>query len=434
MGNTSVGGFGGRLQSFLGGLVGFLFRQVTALILLSVALLTLSLILNIFLRWLVLPSGSLSYERALYFDYTQPVPTAVTYIKEWPGEEQPTGLLSKQAFGEGDVKNVGFLGQGQAYGVSLHLHVPESTVNQNVGMFQVTMELITTRGEVVASQSQPCMLRYRSVLMTVLTNFLRLPLLPFYDSEEVQDLYLNLFPYKVEKRALPLAGVQVKLHPRFGRRTPPQVYSAHVIVDLHVSFFLRLLHRFALSTLGVGVITVFLFLFAFSLFVIAIVYFCTSDLTSRDEREVGDDPLLHPPPLHPPVSREERETGHRLRSENPVCEDQIGDNQAISGTEGTGTPTGLSVLAKPSQRSQQDVQASAGVIYPEGASEAPIHGGPRDGVDASSFAAGISEAGFAAGMGLEEERETRVADSEGQGSHAKKFLSSPRWRGKRREQ
>jgi hypothetical protein len=414
MGNTSVRGFGGRLQSLLGGLVGFLFRQVTALILLSVALLTLSIILNIFLRWLVLPSGSLSYERALYFDYTQPVPTAVTYIKEWPGEEQPTGLLSKQASGEGDVKNVGFLGLGQAYGVSLHLQVPESTVNQNVGMFQVTMELITTRGEVVGSQSQPCMLRYRSVLMTVLANVMRLPLLPFYDSEEMQDLSLNLFPYKVEKRATPLAGVQVKLHPRFGRRTPPQVYSAHVIVDLHVSFFLRLLHRFALSTLGVGVITVFLFLFAFSLFVISIVYFCTSDRTSREER-----------------------------SEIPLFEDPIGDNQAISGTEGTATPKGFSVLGPPSQRSQQGVQPSAGGIDPEGASEVPMHGGPRDGADASSFAAGVSEAGSAAGTGPEEEHEVMsdvaemgedVAGSEEQGSNAKKFLSSPRWRGKRHEQ
>uniref|UniRef100_A0A7S0WS12 Seipin n=1 Tax=Pyramimonas obovata TaxID=1411642 RepID=A0A7S0WS12_9CHLO len=344
---SSVPGGVGRLQRIVGAFVSFVFRKLAALILLSVVLLFLSFLVNVFVRWLLIPTGPLSYERTLHFDYTQPLPTAVAYFTELPGE-QKSSFLNTNIFGEEEARNVGFLNNGQAYGVSLHLQMPESPVNQQVGVFQISMELITTRGEVVASQSQPCMLRYRSMLMTVLINALHVPLLPFHTYEETQHLSLHLFPYQVEKRKVPLAGVQVKLHPRFGRRTPPQIYSAQVSVDLHVSLLLRLLHQFSLPTLGLGILTVFLFMFVFSLVVISVVHFCTSRVNNSE----GD--------FNNPQNMED----NQHQPCNPLFGNCDGDgNLLLSSREATNlasfteqpsiTQVGVSsVLGMPSQRAQ----------------------------------------------------------------------------------
>ena len=42
------------------------------------------MVLNVLLRWLLLPPGPLTNEQALYFDYTQPEPTAVSHFLPQP--------------------------------------------------------------------------------------------------------------------------------------------------------------------------------------------------------------------------------------------------------------------------------------------------------------------------------------------------------------
>jgi hypothetical protein len=42
------------------------------------------LVLNVLLRWLLLPPGPLTNQQALYFDYTQPQPTAVAHFLPQP--------------------------------------------------------------------------------------------------------------------------------------------------------------------------------------------------------------------------------------------------------------------------------------------------------------------------------------------------------------
>lgn len=98
-----------------------------------------------------------------------------------------------------------------------------------VGVFQVRMELLTAGGNVLDSASHPCMLRYPgSTLKRMLMSALRLPVLFFTGMDETQQLELEMFRRRVEHRHAPLAAVRVALLPRSGRKTPPQIYSAHL--------------------------------------------------------------------------------------------------------------------------------------------------------------------------------------------------------------
>jgi hypothetical protein len=98
-----------------------------------------------------------------------------------------------------------------------------------VGVFQVRMELLTAAGDILDTASHPCMLRYPgSQLKRMLMSALRIPVLFFTGMDETQEIELELFRRRVEHRHAPLAAVRVALLPRSGRKTPPQVYSAHL--------------------------------------------------------------------------------------------------------------------------------------------------------------------------------------------------------------
>ena len=71
--------------------------------------------------------------------------------------------------------------------------LPESPVNRDLGVFQVTATLLTSTGDVVAKSSRPAQLRYRSLLARGVRAAARAPLLAVDAAREAQVVTVPLF-------------------------------------------------------------------------------------------------------------------------------------------------------------------------------------------------------------------------------------------------
>ncbi|KAL8052356.1 hypothetical protein ABFS82_06G204900 [Erythranthe guttata] len=149
---------------------------------------------------------------SLHFDYTNP---------------HPTSLFSF------DPYNYNYNYQGVPVGhtlyVSLLLLMPESDYNRDLGIFQLSAELLSVGGELVAKSSHPCMLRFRSWPVRLTRTFLMgVPLL-LGMTTETQRLTFPILKHK-ETSYPRTADVRITLIPRAGTSSLPQFYDAQVLI------------------------------------------------------------------------------------------------------------------------------------------------------------------------------------------------------------
>lgn len=168
---------------------------------------------------------------SLQFDYTQPNPSAiVSFTGMRTGFDQPQKVSGRR-----------IIPVGHKFYVTVFLVMPESDHNRRIGMFQVTAELISAGGDVIARSSQPCMLHFRSTQVRLLRTFLMgLPLLMGILGE-TQTVVIHLIDH-VEK-ITPTESVKIILQPKAGRSGLPELHSADI--DIHSQ--LPLFKEFALN-------------------------------------------------------------------------------------------------------------------------------------------------------------------------------------------
>lgn len=83
---------------------------------------------------------------------------------------------------------------GQPYRVTLELELPESPVNQGLGMFLVTISCYTRGGRIISTSSRSVMLHYRSDLLQMIDTLVFSSLLLFGFAEQKQLLEVELYP------------------------------------------------------------------------------------------------------------------------------------------------------------------------------------------------------------------------------------------------
>ncbi|KAK6915763.1 Seipin family [Dillenia turbinata] len=145
----------------------------------------------------------------VYFDYTDAHPRAVLSF-DWFD-----GFLKKG------------VPVGHTFYVSLVLFMPESNYNRELGMFQLTAELVAQNGKVIAQSSRPCMMRYRSVPLRLLhTVAMSIPLI-LGISSETQKISVDIMRHK--ERHPKTEAIIIKMIPRARTSSLPQVYQAEII-------------------------------------------------------------------------------------------------------------------------------------------------------------------------------------------------------------
>ncbi|KAK7394662.1 hypothetical protein VNO78_15197 [Psophocarpus tetragonolobus] len=161
-----------------------------------------------------------SVKEYLHFDYAQAHPTALFYFN---GVKSYKGHLKK--------KNIS-VPVGHSFFASLVLVMPESDFNRELGMFQLTAELLSANGNVIAKSSQPCMLRFRSSPIRLARTIMMGVPLVLGISGETQNINVEILRHKEDYRRS--NAIKVTLHPRAGTSYLPQLYEANVMINSHL--------------------------------------------------------------------------------------------------------------------------------------------------------------------------------------------------------
>lgn len=150
---------------------------------------------------------------------------------------------------------------GQPYRVTLELEMPESPVNQDLGMFLVTVSCYTRGGRIISTSSRSVMLHYRSQLLQILDTLVFSSLLLFGFAEQKQLLEVELYSAYRENSYVPTTGAVIEIH---SKRI--QMYGAYLRIHAHFTGLRYLLYNFPVTCAFVGVTSNFTFLSIIALF------------------------------------------------------------------------------------------------------------------------------------------------------------------------
>ncbi|XP_012666082.1 seipin isoform X1 [Otolemur garnettii] len=150
---------------------------------------------------------------------------------------------------------------GQPYRITLELELPESPVNQDLGMFLVTVSCYTRGGRIISTSSRSVMLHYRSDLLQMLDTLVFSSLLLFGFAEQKQLLEVELYADYRENSYVPTTGAIIEIH---SKRI--QMYGAYLRIHAHFTGLRYLLYNFPMTCAFIGVASNFTFLSVIVLF------------------------------------------------------------------------------------------------------------------------------------------------------------------------
>lgn len=137
---------------------------------------------------------------------------------------------------------------GQPYKVNLHLEMPESPANKELGMFMVCAQLHSRDGFLVEHACRSAMLHYRSTLLHALTTLTFSPMMIFGSTEEKQNVVLELFGNFEEDQSHPVTIIYIEIQSRH-----IEFYSATIMINAHLSGLRYLMYHWPILSAVVGI-------------------------------------------------------------------------------------------------------------------------------------------------------------------------------------
>ncbi|KAJ3596592.1 hypothetical protein NHX12_002997 [Muraenolepis orangiensis] len=162
----------------------------------------------------------------------------------------PTANVSFLKNGRDEV-----MAYGQPYRITLDLEMPESPVNEQLGMFMIKMSCYARGGVTVSSVARSTMLHYRSTVLQTLSTLFFSPVLLTGMTEQKQLIEVELFTDYKTNAYLPTVGAVLEIH---SKRV--QIYSAHLRIHAYFTGVRYVLYNFPLTSAFLGVASNFTFL------------------------------------------------------------------------------------------------------------------------------------------------------------------------------
>lgn len=150
---------------------------------------------------------------------------------------------------------------GQPYRISLELEMPESPVNEQLGMFMIRMSSYTKGGKTVSSVGRSTMLHYRSSLLQMMSTLAFSPFLLSGMAEQKQLIEVELFSDYKTNTYQPTLGAVIEIQ---SKRV--QIYSSQLRIHAYFTGIRYVLYNFPLTSAVIGVATNFGFLSVIVLF------------------------------------------------------------------------------------------------------------------------------------------------------------------------
>ncbi|XP_072747088.1 seipin [Anoplolepis gracilipes] len=144
---------------------------------------------------------------------------------------------------------------GQPYKVNLHLEMPESPANKQLGMFMVCAHMHSRDGFLVDHTCKSAMLHYRSTLLHTLTTLTFSPMMIFGNVEEKQDVIIELFSNFEEDQNHPVTIIFIEIQSRH-----IEFYSANLSINAHLAGLRYLMFYWPILSAIVGIATILFFI------------------------------------------------------------------------------------------------------------------------------------------------------------------------------
>ncbi|KAK6182126.1 hypothetical protein SNE40_009882 [Patella caerulea] len=186
----------------------------------------------------------------------------------------PTANVTFGKYGREEI-----LRAGQTYRILVDLELPESPINQEIGMFMVKVQMYDRTGKLTARSSRSAVLHYQSFLLKIIKTLAFAPAFIAGLSEEKQTLQVEIFSAYVDDLNYPSVGTLIEI-----QNKKIQIYSAKLNIFAYFTGLRYYLFYWPASSGAVGIACNFVFFC-----VIAALswykYFC------EEEEEIAD-PIL----------------------------------------------------------------------------------------------------------------------------------------------
>ncbi|GBG81824.1 hypothetical protein CBR_g34005 [Chara braunii] len=209
---------------------------------LFITLVVSSLPVYLFLVWQFVPSV-VKTTQPLYFDYRLQSPTATVLLL-------PPDKLGASQVANSPTHGPRFIPAGQKVNVWVNLKLPDSYTNRGIGVFQVTVELLSSNDNALARSTQPCIMPFQSLPVRLVRGALLIMPLIWGLVDDDQEIKLHVIRGYVERK-VPVTVIRVMLDARAGmplKSGLPEVYAADVIVDTTPRGFLAFVHRWRITS------------------------------------------------------------------------------------------------------------------------------------------------------------------------------------------
>nr|XP_020652991.1 seipin [Pogona vitticeps] len=204
--------------------------------------------------------GSFYYSYMPTVSYVSPVHYRFRTDCSHPGPELCSFPVANVSFIK-DTRDQKVLMYGQPYRISLELELPESPVNQNLGMFMVVISCYTKGGRIISSSARAAMLHYRSSLLQILDTLAFATLFLAGFTEQKQVVEVELFSDYKEDSYTPTVGAVLEI-----QTTKIQIYGSQLRIHAHFTGLRYLLYNFPVTSAILGVASNFTFLSVIVLF------------------------------------------------------------------------------------------------------------------------------------------------------------------------
>lgn len=194
---------------------------------------------------------TVSFSTPVHFYYTSDCDASESALCSFP-----TANIS---FMKNDRDQV--MAYGQPYRISLELELPESPVNEHLGMFMVKFSAYTKGGATVSSVGRSTMLHYRSSLLQTLATLVFSPFLLTGMAEQKQLIEVELYSDYKTNTYQPTVGAVIEIQ---SKRV--QIYSSQLRIHAYFTGIRYVLYNFPLTSAVIGVATNFAFLSVIVLF------------------------------------------------------------------------------------------------------------------------------------------------------------------------
>ncbi|KAK9068832.1 hypothetical protein SSX86_012948 [Deinandra increscens subsp. villosa] len=191
----------------------------------------------------------------LNFDYTVDTPMAFVPLTSCP---EPFSLEGDEKIGFGDVALSRVVPPNHKLQATVSLTLPESDYNRNLGNFQVRVDFLSSNGKSLASTTQPCAMKFKSLPIRLLMTVFKLaPIITGYSSEsQTMDIKFNGYT----EREIPTCCIRVVLESRaeFAKGGGvPEIYTGYLKLESQLPLLKRILWSWKATVFVWTSITIF---------------------------------------------------------------------------------------------------------------------------------------------------------------------------------